>query len=239
MAADIESRNLAGTFSFQIPAEELRQLNELVQALSREPDPGDLITPAALQVRITTTGSVARSFAFSWVRDRPPPPVLQLAWDTLRELAGRASRNPLAVLRLEWRAVSLPGQEGQPATLMFVFENVGEQAIEVLIDPASFSLTTRSPGAGVPIWQGSAQGAVGLMDGGGVPLGGILSPALIGPGSSATAVFPDALSIAEPPISDVVGHAEGRLPLISPKEPAPFPDATFVLEAPPAPLALA
>jgi hypothetical protein len=227
LAADQESRNLAGTFRIEIEAEELTQLNELAERLGSEPDPGDAITPTALQVRITTMRPVARSFAFSWVRDRPPSRTLQLVWDALRGLAGRATASPVATLRLDWKAISVPGQ---PPTLMFVFENLGKQPIDVLIDPGAFTLTTASRGAGDELWRGSPHGTVGLVEGGGAPLGGILSPAVIGPGQTATAVFPNALSVAEPPIADVVAHAEGRLPLIKPGEPAPFPDTTFVLE---------
>ncbi len=238
-AVDADDRDVAGTFKFSISDAELAQLSELAGRLGLEPDPGGRLIPNALEVRITTAVPVARSFAFSWVRDRPPPEALRLAWDLLRELAGRASRSPLAVLRLHWKARASPGQPGQLTTLMFGFANLGGQAIEVLIDPSAFRLSARSPGAGIELWRGSPEATVGLIGGGGAPLGGILSPALIGPGETATAVFPNAHPVAEPGMATVVAHAEGHLPLIKPDQPAPFPDALFVLETPPTPFTLA
>jgi hypothetical protein len=150
------------------------------------------------------------------------------------DLRKRAEAAPLGVVSVSWRTLEPSLRVGAPATLMFGFENVGVQPVDLLIQKENgFTVFAQVEDHWEPWWQSGANGGPGLVGSDARLLGGILTPATLEPGASGQALFAAALAPPEAGPRALGARVEGWMTLARPDGPDSFPQAPFRLETEP------
>jgi hypothetical protein len=224
-------RDRVGTFGFRMEDEDLEGIGALADEALEE-DQGDVqqqrgAVEILLRVRRGEREGTLLLSAEGGVSE--PLARLRAIGDDLRR---RAEATPLGVVRQTWRTLEPSLQPGTPATLLFAYENLGLQPVDVLFkQDAGFTIYTKvEEGVWQPLWQSDAAATPGLVGPGGQLLGGIYTPATLPPGSIAQAVFGQVPAPQESGTVELGAGVEGWISLLRPDGADDFPQAEFRLE---------
>jgi hypothetical protein len=227
------TRDRVGTFGFSLDGEDLGALEELAdEALEEtqgEVEPERNAVEVVLRAR---RGDREGAFLLSAAGGVSEPLArLRAIGDDLLRRAGAA---PLAVVRLTWRTLETALEAAKPATLLFGFENIGVQPVDILMrQDAGFTVYAQAGDVWEPWWSSGASGTPGLVGTDASLLGGILTPAKLAPGATAQAVFAESLTPPAPGSRPLGARVEGGLSLLRPVGADEFPQAEFRLETDP------
>src|SRR5687768_1128084 len=246
MPAGNEQRNRVGTFQFQLPDREFKDLQALAEELAELP--AQSIEPARNTIVAYVTGAWGGKSQPHLLSEGSTPTIHATAAradEIGRDLMRRAESAPLAVVEMSWCVVDGPVSVSTAASVTFNFKNPGLRPVLVQVKPEEYSLhKVRANGGSAQLWQGSAGFTIGITSAGqgegpGALAGdGIYSPAQITPGKKSEAFFRDALVIEEAGTKRIGALVRGSLTLYYPPGTGnpmdeKYPNWNFLLETDP------
>ena len=225
----------AGTYAFSVDAATLALGRGLAQALvSLSVSPATPVFNVIAAAVTTYAGGAERTHQLGFTAAQNLPAPLVRAHELGESLASPAERSPLAVARMACKPGALTIRADDRATVRFAFTNSGTLPVTFLLELQSFRVEAEINGEWQECWRHDTAGHLGLVGPRGDLVDGLILPATLAPGASATAVFLQALQPRMHGRLSLRGQVEGTISLLRRDEAPPdFPQEPFRLVSAP------
>lgn len=202
----------AGTFRFDLDDETLATCRTLADSLVATPDLGLTRVFGVIEMSVTArAGGGERTHPYGFARAEDLPQAVRDAADLAPALMNRAETAPVSVVALSIAVRPTP-PDGSRFTLRFVLSASGDRPVTFTLRPDSLRVERQVGGEWRELWAYGGQPVLGLVGPRGNLVDGVIVPATIAPGETASLAFVNATDSGDAQVLRAI--VEGRVAMV-------------------------